>query len=392
MVVVPELAALLIALMALLLLAAWYLFGKALSHIFPSSIGVGGFSIHPRSWVESGVNALGKAIRWIVGDVIRPMIHLLVACWNAMLHWGATITSYALEAADWIDWAAHHGIPNLAARLEHYAAAKAAHALAAALARLADARAYLHGLIRELRADAYGWVRAARAAAAAQLAHVAARLGDRIHTLRVDAYGWVEGARHYAAHLVTVAESSLMTEIGKVRALVRSEITVVEGYTDTAVADAIKALRHETSVAVSAAITLVDVDAIRPLAAAWPGVIGVVEELEGVIATDLPDIGAAIRAIPRVVPGDLADALAIVGAISIPMLRYMTRCGIPNCRNLSQLGRELAELGDAITAGAFLGLMIALASDPIGTAHFLHDDVGGFVTGAVGEARTLLGA
>jgi len=68
----------------------------------------------------------------------------------------------------------------------------------------------------------------------------------------------------------------------------------------------------------------------------------------------------------------------------------MRECGVPNCRNLSSLGRELHQLLDDLAGGALLALFAALISDPQGTAHWLTDNVGGVVEDAVTGARDLL--
>lgn len=385
----PALIAVAAALLALLILYGIKYFVQAVAHLMPRNLPVIGDALY-KTILAIGAVAMA-VIQWIMADVIRPVINFVLAPVFALLNWLENAATFARLVADQLVWLVTAGIPQLAADLRHL------------VARIHDA---LGARIHDLR----DW---AAAHIVAVVAASAAALGARIHDLRAWAVGAVDAAvvalgtrihdlRDWAVGAIAATEAALgarihdlrawaITELDQVRGIISSELAVAEGYTDTAVSDAIAAMRHATTVAVAGVIQTVDVDTVLPLAAAWPGVLDDIGTLEGVIGLDLPDIGAAIRAIPRAVPLDLTDAMAIVGAISIPMLRYMTRCGIPNCRNLSSLGRELAELADALAGGAFLALLVALAADPIGTAHFLNDEVAPIATEAIDGARSLLG-
>lgn len=387
---VAPLAAVLIALLALLLIYALIVLGKVLSHIFPSFVpGVPG--INPRSWIEAGVGILQDAVHWIIGDVVRPMIGLLARPVIAVFGWVQSVERFIVTAATEVSWIVNVGVPEALSAAKEYALrwARAAEAYAAHLYHLAES--YAHRLYVAAEHYAHNLYTAAE--------HYARRIVDDARSYSAHLYhlataataAAVTTAESYARTYVHSAVAGLQASIDAVRATITSELSVAERYADTAVADLSKAVQVSISTAVAGVITVVDVDAIAGITAAWPGIIDDVDALAGVIATDLPDIGAAVQAIPRAIPADLAGALTAVGAISIPMLRYMARCGVPNCRNLSQLGRDLSELGDAIAAGAFLALLVGLAADPIGTAHWLNDNVGGIASDAVDGARHLLG-
>jgi hypothetical protein len=387
---VAALGAILVALMALLLIYALEVLGKILAHMFPTFIpGVPG--VNPRTWIEAGVGVLQDIIQWIIGDVIRPMIGLVVRPVIAVFNFIGSLERFVTTASLELEWLATTAIPEALAAARHYAhglyvaaehyARRIVDAAAHELRHLIDlARSYAHSLY--VAAEHYAR-RIVDASAAALTALITAA-----HTYAHDLY---VASEHYARRIVDASAAELTNAIHGVEAEVKAMGGVSVSYVATQVADAIKASESYTADAVAGVITVVDVDAIHGLAAAWPGLIDDVGALVGVIGTDLPDIGAAVRAIPRDIPADLAGALTAVGAISIPMLRYMARCGVPNCRNLSQLGRDLAELATAVEAGAFLALLVGLAADPIGTAHWLTDNVGGLATDAVDSARSLLG-
>lgn len=385
----PALIAIAAALLALLILYGIKYLVLAVAHLMPRNIPVIGDFLY-RTILAIGAGAMA-VIQWIMADVIRPVINWVLAPVFAFLNWMAGVETAVSVFANQIVWLIADGIPQLAHDLRHriseladalrsrianlrdWAVAHVAHAvavaLATALAAVHDARVLARDLVDGARALAHRLHDTLKAWAVAAIAAAVSDLHAVIHQLRLD----------------------LVAKIDAVRAIIKTELATAEGYTDTAVSDAIAAMKHATSVAIAGVIQTVDVDTVAPLAAAWPGIIDDVTTLEGVIATDLPDIGAAIRAIPRAVPTDLTGALAIVGAISVPMLRYMRDCGIPNCRNLSSLGRELANLLDDLAGGAFLAMLIALAADPAGTARFLHDNVEPIAEDAIGAARNLIG-
>jgi len=114
----------------------------------------------------------------------------------------------------------------------------------------------------------------------------------------------------------------------------------------------------------------------------WIAITDEVKALEGVIATDLPDIGALVRAIPRAVPIDIAAAITGTMAIDRVLLRYLEKCGIPNCKNLGGFGNLLKDLINVAEGAALLGLLAQAVRDPEGTAAELDSVIGGTVRGA----------
>jgi hypothetical protein len=233
------------------------------------------------------------------------------------------------------------------------------HALASAVTHdLALVRAYAVTLVHALAADVVKDVAAAEAAAIGW-----ARAGDQALGRAINGVaGTVAGLE---------ATSVKLIDAGVARA-----ITVAEGYAAAQAANAIH---------------VVDVEAAGALAAVADGLIIDVGKLADVIGTDLPDIGAAVRAIPRAVPTDLAGTLGMVGALSVPMIRFMEQCGIPNCRNLSQVGRELRDLLGALEDGTLIAFLAMLCTDPQGAASVVTNDLAPIIDGAVGAARDLMG-
>ena len=385
------LAPVIIALFALLLIGALFILGKVLAQVFPSSIGIGSFSIHPRAWIEGGVDALAVGVKWLVGDVIRPLISLILSPVRSLLHWIGQAANLAAVMYEWADWLVRAGIPQLAGRLAHLIATTAAAVRAYADHRIAalsstawgwvdNARHYAASLVAALSTKAWGWVDAAR--------HYAASL---VAAARRDAWGWVSHARTYAAGLVTAAVHDLSAEITRAEALAKAgdqvvvslvkstatrTLTAAEGYTDKAVK------------AIAGGAAVIDVPA---LAGDVSGLAQDVTGLIGVLGADLPQLGDLLGEL------DLTDALTATLAmadtltLSRVLTRYLRDCGVPNCRNLSAVGRALHDLFKAVEGAAFLALLVELVSDPAGMAREVNDVLGPVATTAAGHARDLLG-
>lgn len=208
-----------------------------------------------------------------------------------------------------------------------------------------------------------------------------------------------------AVALIHSAEANLLASINYVYTQTvsyayqqgQAAIAYAEGVAATAARDTAHALAAAESYATTAAtqiagalITDVQTGVAIAVDGVWPQIDAGVIAVEGVIATDLPDIGALLKAVPRAVPGDIAGALAGVTALSLPMLKYLEQCGIPNCRNLSQLGRDLQALLGLVEDAAFLALIIELIREPEQAAATVEDTFGGILSGAVDAARSLL--
>lgn len=385
----PALAGVAAALLALLLLWGIQAFIKALASIIPKGLPLIGDSLH--NLILVGATIAAATAQWLMADLIRPVINFILAPVFALVNWLTHLAQWVDTVSHELAWIVTSAIPDAIHRAISTARALVAAVHAYALHLYHLALTALHHAISAVRAYAlhlyHVAISALHTAISAVRAYALHLYNVGLHAMHVA----VSAARAYALHLYHVAVHDLTASIDAVRHLVRAEISVAEKYADSAVSVAVKALTSEITVATAAVIQVVDVDSVKALGALWPGVLDDIAGLEGVIGLDLPDIGAAVRAIPRAIPLDLTDALTIVGALSIPMLRYMTKCGVPNCRNLSSLGRDLRNLLDDLAGGAFLALLIGLAADPLGTARFLNDEVGPIATDAVNGARNLLG-
>jgi hypothetical protein len=388
-VAVPAVAAAMAALLALLVLWGVKVFANAVAGVIPKDLPILGSKLH--DLVLGFATIAGATLTWIMAQWVRPVINLVLGPVYRLVDFVDSVYNLArTTAASW-SWLLNSAIPSVIGKLEHYAMAlyNRAHAFTMRVYNLLHHYAYaLYQAAHAFTMHVYNLLHH-YAFTLYQAAHAyAAHLYSVVHHY---AYLVGEAAKAYTRAYVHAVTASLAASIDALRKSIKAELATAEAYADTVAADVLRATQHAISSAVAGVITVVDVDSVAGLAGIWDGVIDDVTTLEGVIGADLPDIGAAVRAIPRAIPGDLAGALTAVGAISIPMLRYMARCGVPNCRNLSQLGRELRELIDALAGGAFLALLVELVTNPVGTAHWLNDNVGGLAEEAVNDAKSVLG-
>lgn len=387
--VVPGLLVVCVALFALLFLYAVKLFAQALAAIIPRGLPLIGDSLHN---IIAAAATLGSvAVEAIMGGLIRPMINFILGPVYSFLNWMRDIEHFAGSVTSELLWLVEHGVTDavawagrLARSLFHaaevYAVALVHHLAAALLHDIALVKTYATNL-------AHAW--AVRLTNLINLARVYAHA--LVHTLAIDVLHDIALARSYALSLTNHLAVDVTRDLAKIGARIDGITAASVGLIDAGITKAITVSEAYTLGQIGQVIHLVDVDGVRELAAAWPGVIDDVDALVGVVSTDLPDIAAALRSIPRAVPTDLTGALAAAGALAIPAIRYMRECGVPNCRNLSKYGRDLAELSNLFGAGALIALLAELVTDPEGAARDTVGVLGTVLGDAVGAARDLVG-
>jgi hypothetical protein len=105
----------------------------------------------------------------------------------------------------------------------------------------------------------------------------------------------------------------------------------------------------------------------------------------------LIDIRDEIASIPRAIPSDLIGALAALGALAVPLLRYLKECGVPMCRDLHGLLDLLGGLQDAAMDAALLAMVAEAIHDPHAAAREFNDIVGPIVRDAESLIKSLIG-
>lgn len=139
------------------------------------------------------------------------------------------------------------------------------------------------------------------------------------------------------------------------------------------------------------AITAVDLAAAGSLTALWPGLITDVDGILSEIPQELTDLRDELASIPRALPFGLVDALTGLGALALPMLRYLKECGVPMCRDLHGLSDLLGALGSATVDAALVGIIVEAAHDPAAAAREINDVAGPVIREAERLFRDLIG-
>lgn len=127
------------------------------------------------------------------------------------------------------------------------------------------------------------------------------------------------------------------------------------------------------------------------LAGIYTDIDAAITDVTGIIGTGDADVLDGIKRIPVSIPLDLAGLVALTGAGTLTMLRYLKECGIPNCKNLSGLGNELQTLLGVVEDASFLALLISLIHDPGDAAATIDDAFGGAINSGVSLSKQLLG-
>lgn len=388
-VALPALVIVLLALIALLFAYAIHGIIYGAAQMIPKNIPVLGDRLR-NAFLAIGA-VFEAAVQWIMSDFIRPVINIVTGPIVNVIKWITQVGSTTFETAATLAHLITTAIPNLVTRLEAHIAHAVATAEHWALRQLHDlghalrhlvhlARAYaahlvavavshLEGLIHGARAYAHTLAHDVRVAALSEVATAKALTRTLVHGLRVDVFDRLAQLEKELSHAGNATRAWVSTQVAKTLA----------------------AAEADTAKAVHGAITTVESTAVATLPKVWAGVDDEVKTLEGVLGKDLPKIGAAVRDIPVAVPGDIAAALAGVGALAIPALRYLSECGIPNCRNLSAYGRDLQALLGAVEGGAFVALLVWLVNNPEQAAHDAADVLGPIVSDTADAARSLLG-
>lgn len=355
------------ALMALLLLYGAALIGQWVAHLVPSwhIPGLGNI----RSAVAGAISAALRAVENALDSALSPVAHWILATPHAISQLIGEVIALGNTAFNNFNAILHW--------VQHLYNVLIARAVSEALKAIHEAQRL------------YNLARAYAATAAAAVLHEAQHLYNvsiaRAVSEAAKAIGLAEHlynlARAYAAgtSAVVLHEAQRLYNISIARA-------VTEGAKALAEAEAF------AKATATAAVGVLVTDVTHVAAVEWVKIRDEVVALEGAIAADLPDIGAAVRAIDLDVPLDIAAVITGVLAIDIPILRFLRECGIPNCKNLGKFGHDLTDLFGIVEGAALLAFLAALIHDPDGTAHETIDVAGNIVTGTVNLFENLIGA
>lgn len=369
-----------------------------------------------------GADQLGKVIIAWTPDISIPHVANLRDIVRTVVHFGVgivrditkpftdPIVDFMRGTALWVLKIVYGGLAGV------YDAAVALHRLATvvipnrldalrdwAIRHLVALEVSLGARIHELRDWTTGRLGDLRTWAAAAIAAAVVAVGTRVHELRDDVLGRLASLRDWVTALVAAEIAAVGARIHELRDWTAQRVLGVEAD----MAAAVRAVEHDivaglhtaedfaaaaAHAAERAAILSIEVTATSATAVVDGLIIDELDDLLGAIATDFPDIRAALGKIDLSKVGELAGVLSITGAISLAMTRYLRECGIPNCRNLGSYGRYLQDLLALVGAGSLFAALAELVQDPEGAARATVDALDDVLDAGVGVVRDLIGA
>lgn len=382
--------AVVIALMAVLILLGSQNLAKWIGSVIPSNLPLIG------SWLHNTVVSLAEStvagITAVLDVTVSPLLSVIEAPLNAV----RTLFDDAYNTVhDLYQTVAHVTkitVPWVIATAQAYTLAKVA-AATSTLGRLIDAaRAYALALATKAEQYAADAVHAAKTDLLSVIDTYVAKLGVAIDGVRLWAGAEITAARAYAAGLVTTAVSDLTGLLEQLRASTAAAITAVTGLLHTEIAATIRTAETLAADAQAAAIKAVDVEVPHALAGVWTDVLDGVDGAVTAGAGAFDDVLGDLAKLARAVPADVAAATAVTGALAVTVTRYLERCGIPNCRNLSGFGSELQAILGLVGDAAFFALIIELIEHPSDGARTVETLFTGAIDDTLATWRQLVGA
>ncbi len=345
-----------------------------------------------------GIKALAQVVGHLVPDWSFPGLgnirsHIIGAAQAALRGTAAWLDAAAGAAAGWVlaPWHVIRVFMDKVASL-----ANSTYLMGSRLMHLAQhvynlARAYAVAKFTEavhFAEHVYNVVRAYATAKFTEAVHFAEHVYNVAHA---EITAVLSAATHLAQHVYNLA-------VAYAAAKALTAIHFAEHVYNVAhaeIAQSLAAAKHYAgAIALSTATAVVGIfstDLGKVAAAEWVKITDDVAALEGVIATDLPDIGALARAIPRAIPRELADVIAGGLAVDALAIRYLRECGIPNCKNLHGFGKDLQRLFGLAEGAAFLGFLAYIITDPDGATRETEQVAGAILSDTIDGVRHLIG-
>lgn len=127
------------------------------------------------------------------------------------------------------------------------------------------------------------------------------------------------------------------------------------------------------------------------IAQIWPILVTDIDKLADTAAADFTDVVTDLRSATRAIPRDLVGAATLATTLTIPLIKMVERCVIPNCRNLSQFGKDLQDILGLVGGFELAGLLAEMAHNPQGAADEVHSILAGPVAAIAREVESLIG-
>lgn len=208
--------------------------------------------------------------------------------------------------------------------------------------------------------------------------------------------GWATGQFAALRRYVDAQDQSILAWArNQIAAAVHAVNLRIDQVVSWAQAKFVAADRHAEAVADAAyrgAVATVDSEVRTGAAPGWGALVGAAV---GLGAEAGAEFGASVEHagdIPHGVPANVAAAIGALTTVTTALTILAKDCTVPNCRNLSKYGNELAGLMGALEAGLIWEFAAAAAADPEGTASAVRHIVGPVARGGADIVQGLIRA
>lgn len=382
------LAAAVIALMCLLLLLAAAYLGRALAHLVDGIPLVGG---HLGNALRSAGDAIASWASSAWDSVVAPLALVItypISTVQGIVSDIRAAIATSIEAERWI--------------VNQYSPTAIAHSIDAVAASVATVNDRISRAEDILHNQMAGDLAAAEHYADTAVHAVNDRISNAEDILHGQIAAAAATAEHYADAVIGTVNDRISGAENILHGQMAADLAAAEHYADAightaaaalagTAADLAGKITTAEHTAVSTALGAIATDIEHGAATAAAAVDGAVAGAIDAAAGDFTDIVAGLRSIDWADVTDAAGAVAATGAIAATLGRYLEQCGMPNCRNLSQLGRDLHTLLGVVEGAGLLGALVELVTDPHGSADFLTGTVEPVVTSTAHGALSLLG-
>jgi hypothetical protein len=386
---VPDLAGFAAAALLLVLAVAIGLLASLLANTLGNAPVIGGWvSRDLVGWLTDARNGVLKAadatwhfatgmVNWLTDITTKPLIYLgdfAIRVWNDVqtlkdvtipdaLNSAANYAASARQAAEVYAAAAVSAV-------SHDLAADLATAEARAAQLTAGAETYAAGLVSAAERDLSAAIAAVSHAESAGLSAAELALTAGISSTAATAYRDLAGLAGSTDADIARLAADITAEGQAVAAGAQAALAAVQGgiYTD------------------------LETWGDRAVSQAWPDALQDIQSLRNTLGEDFPWLADLAGALAGAGAAGLLGALIRSIAGTQAIVRLADDCIVPNCRNLSGLGNDLAELAGLAATAAMLAWGVFLVTDPAGWAQDTYDLGGPVVTDITNGAARLFGA
>lgn len=368
-----------LAVLALMLLLSIGYAAKGIANLMPgANIPIIG-SI--RGWIIRLADAWIDTIGHVFDAVVSPLADVIEAPIQVVANIIDRIYKYLNDLQTVAKWTVVTFIPRELSAVRKWAAAELA-VSATSLSHIIDSGvSTLYKDFLAAKAYALAKVEALAKTVAADLTKAENFTKSEIATALAAGTAVLTKAETFTTAAVATLGRAVVTEVAQSAGIAAAATVALSKTVATDVAGLGARIDQVATTTVAATLGVLSTDIDHVATAAWVELEDAVGAAIGVAGTDFPDIRSWLGdlSIPKI--GDIAGVTTIAISVAGALSRYLEECGMPNCRNLSALGRDLQALLGLVEDAAFLAFLIEFAANPSGAANDVESFLGPVASG-----------